>query len=86
MTHQILCHCRGNPQCELCHGAKLYDYTPGERGWMPFTCPTCHGSGRVADADCFTCNRAGTIDPANPPEDETPKGLFRRAWQILFGG
>jgi DnaJ-class molecular chaperone len=53
---------------------------------MPFRCPTCHGSGRLDAEDCFTCNRLGNIDPANPPPNETPKGWFRTAWQIHFGG
>lgn len=86
MSHQIRCHCRGNPRCELCRGAKFYDYTPGPRGWMPFPCPTCHGSRQIDGQDCFTCRRAGAIDPANPPPDDGPKGFFRTAWQILFGG
>lgn len=86
MAHQIRCHCRGNPRCELCHGAKFYDYTPGPRGWMPFACPTCGGSGRFDDGHCFTCRQTGSVDPADPPPAEGAKGVFRTAWKILFGG
>jgi DnaJ-class molecular chaperone len=86
MPHQVRCPCRGNPRCELCRGAKVYDYTPGDRGWMPFRCPTCRGSGLLDADDCPTCHRARTIDPANPPPADGAKGFFRTAWKILFGG
>ena len=86
MSHQLRCPCRVNPRCALCRGAKFYDYTPGDRGWMPFKCPTCQGSGQLDGQDCVTCHRVRTIDPANPPPAEGAKGFFRTAWQILFGG
>lgn len=91
MSHQIRCQCDGNPRCELCRGAKSYDYQPGPRGWMPFVCPTCRGTGRAASADgdpidCFTCNRLGRIDPANPPDDPGVRGFFGKARRIFFGG
>ena len=53
---------------------------------MPFTCPTCGGTGLLADGgECFTCQRTGSVDPADPPSAEGAKGVFRTAWKIFFG-
>ena len=88
---RIRCACRGKLECKLCGGAKFYDYEPGPRGWMPFTCPTCEGKRTIpADGDarqtCFTCEGQGWIDPATPPYAEGSAGLFRKMWKIFFGG
>lgn len=86
MTHQVRCPCLGDARCELCRGTAFYDYTPGDRGWMPFVCPTCRGAGRLADCDCPTCRRLGRIDPADPPDDPGARGFFSKARRIFFGG
>jgi DnaJ-class molecular chaperone len=68
----------------------VYDYEPGPRGWMPFTCPTCGGDRQVTtDGEretCFTCRGTGLIDPANPPRDTSTRGFLRDVWRIFFGG
>lgn len=91
MPSQVRCPCHGNPECQLCHGEKFYPYQPGPQGWMPFRCPTCQGTRVVRNARgqeeaCFTCQRAGTVDPANPPFDPGWRGTFRIAWKTFFGG
>ncbi|MCI0699830.1 MAG: hypothetical protein L0241_01925 [Planctomycetia bacterium] len=92
MPHRVRCRCRGNPDCKLCFGTKFYDYTPGPHGWMPFVCPTCEGKGTLPSAngngpqECFTCRKAKTIDPANPPLNEDARGVLRTIWRIFFGG
>jgi hypothetical protein len=75
----------------LCHGTKFYDYEVGERGWMPFTCPTCKGERTIPAENgeretCFTCHGGAWIDPANPPLAEGTPGLLRKIWMIFFGG
>jgi hypothetical protein len=87
VAHQIRCPCRGNSECKLCGGAKLYAYEPGPRGWMPFPCPTCSGTLAAEDGSpCVTCRGARTIDPANPPAAEGTRGWLRNSWRFLFGG
>lgn len=91
MSKQVRCHCHGNPACKLCRGERFYPYQPGPRGWMPFTCPTCEGTGvvkntRGEDAACCTCKRAGTVDPGYPPYAPGWKGGLRVGWKIFFGG
>ena len=92
MPKRVRCTCRGNPDCKLCFGTAAYEYEPGPRGWMPFVCPTCSGARAVTvEAErstevCFTCSGAGTVDPANPPRDDSPRGLIRNLWRIFFGG
>ncbi len=90
MAHSVRCPCRGHPDCKLCGGAQFYDYQPGERGWMPFTCPTCQGT-RAVTLDgqperCITCLGTGSIDPALPPRDTSTRGRLRDVWRIFFGG
>jgi DnaJ-class molecular chaperone len=57
---------------------------------MPFTCPTCAGTGQATldgkPEPCFTCGGGGSIDPANPPRDTTARGFVRDIWRIFFGG
>ena len=90
MAHQVLCPCRGNPDCKLCLGTKAYGYEPGPQGWMPFTCPTCEGKRELLVegklAPCVTCHGSGTIDPATPPRDTSTRGFIRDIWRIFFGG
>lgn len=90
MAHTVRCPCRGHPDCKLCSGTKFYQYQPGERGWMPFTCPTCAGRREVAldgkAERCFTCVGAGSVDPALPPRDLSTRGRIRDVWRIFFGG
>ncbi len=90
MPKHIRCACRGEPDCRLCFGRKFYEYEPGPRGWMPFVCPTCSGTREVtvegAVETCFTCAGTGAVDPANPPRDDSPRGLIRNLWRIFFGG
>ncbi len=90
MAHSVLCRCNGNRDCKLCFGHKRYSYTPGELGWMPFTCPTCEGKREVTfegkTEPCFTCDGTGSVDPANPPRDTTSRGFIRDIWRIFFGG
>lgn len=86
MPKRVRCHCGGRSDCKLCGGTKFYDYEPGPRGWMPFKCPTCAGSGTLAEAGeppekCPTCRGHGTVDPADPP----PHGVFDVIWKALFG-
>lgn len=81
MATRVRCHCKGNPSCKLCQGSKFYAYEPGPRGWMPFACPTCGGSGRVNDAPCTTCRSAGQVDPADPPVG----GMLDVFWKIIMG-
>jgi hypothetical protein len=91
MPSQVRCHCHGNPACKLCGGSKFYPYQPGARGWMPFRCPTCEGKGVLtgggpAPGPCFTCNRAGSVDPGYPPYAPGWWGGLRAGWKIFFGG
>jgi hypothetical protein len=91
MPKSIRCWCRGNPACELCHGTGFYEYEPGPRGWMPFACPTCQGTGVVKsatgeDEPCFTCVGAGSVDPGFPPYAPGWRGALRRGWKTFFGG
>lgn len=91
MSKQVRCPCHGNPGCKLCGGAKFYPYQPTERGWMPFTCPTCEGKGVLTDAakgqeSCFTCKRGGSVDPGYPPYAPGWLGGLRVGWKIFFGG
>jgi hypothetical protein len=90
MPRPVRCPCRGNPDCKLCEGTQFYDYEPGPRGWMPFTCPTCSGTREVTvegkSQPCFTCGGTGSIDPANPPRDRSTRGFLRDVWRIFFGG
>jgi hypothetical protein len=86
MAHKLGCYCQGNPACKLCHGAGKYDYEPGPRGWMPFTCPTCQGKRYLsepgqAQAPCFTCRAHGQVDPADPPSS----GWADVIWKSIFG-
>lgn len=90
MPARVRCHCHGKPDCQLCHGARFYPYEPGPHGWLPFRCPTCQGTGEIADKGgpkrCYTCEGAGTVDPANPPFDPGWKGLLRIGLKIMLGG
>ena len=86
MAKKVGCHCAGNPNCKLCGGTKVYQYEPGPRGWMPFKCPTCAGTGSVEvpgkDREkCWTCRGQGMVDPANPPS----KGMMDVIWKAIFG-
>lgn len=83
MPRTIHCHCGGRPECRLCHGTDTYQYQPGPRGWMPFRCPTCEGTGRGAGVDdkCPTCRGEGNVDPADPPT----RGWFDVVYKSLFG-
>ena len=89
-VHAVRCPCRGKLECKLCLGSKFYDYEVGPRGWMPFECPTCAGTGTVAGETspetCVTCHGGKFIDPANPPYAEGATGWFRKLWKIFFGG
>ena len=82
---KVKCHCGGRPDCRLCDGTGGYAYEPGPRGWMPFRCPTCEGSGRAGGAGaggrCPTCRGAGAVDPADPPT----RGTLDVIWKALFG-
>ena len=91
MPTHVRCHCRGNAACKLCHGTKFYEFQPGPRGRMPFTCPTCEGarvlsSGEAGERPCFTCLAAGSVDPANPPFAAGWWGMLRIGWKTFFGG
>ncbi|HXD85309.1 MAG TPA: hypothetical protein VN641_02365 [Urbifossiella sp.] len=86
MAKKILCHCGGRPSCRLCHGSKSYEYEAGPRGWLPFKCPTCGGSGFLTEPGfdrekCFTCRGEGNVDPASPPSH----GLIDIIWKAMFG-
>ena len=83
---KVRCHCGGRADCKLCRGTKFYTYEPGPRGWLPFKCPTCEGTGRLVEPGeepekCPTCRGHGTVDPADPP----PHGIFDVIWKALFG-
>ncbi len=90
MAHRVLCPCRGNPDCKLCHGSKGYEYEPGPRGWMPFLCPTCEGKRELTiegkTERCFTCEGVGNVDPAKPPRNTSTRGFLHDVWRIFFGG
>lgn len=90
MPHSVRCPCLGNPDCKLCGGTKFYAYQPDDRGWMPFTCPTCEGKRELTvegkAAACSTCRGAGYVDPALPPRDRSTRGFVRDVWRIFFGG
>ena len=86
MSKKVACHCGGNPDCKLCLGKKFYQYEPGARGWMPFKCPTCAGTGWAempgkAKERCPTCRGSGSVDPADPPST----GWGDVIWKSLFG-
>lgn len=86
MSKKVGCHCRKNPACKLCGGTGQYDYEPGPRGWMPFTCPTCAGKRSLTTAaggaeSCFTCQGNGQVDPADPPSS----GWGDVIWKAVFG-
>ena len=86
MSNKIGCHCAGNPSCKLCSGTKFYQYEPGPRGWMPFKCPTCSGTGWAEfpgkeREKCPTCRGNGSVDPADPPSS----GMLNVIWKSLFG-
>lgn len=86
MIRRLGCPCGGKLRCKLCSGAGVYDYEVGPRGWMPFVCPTCSGTGRLVepgqpDEECPTCHWTGTVDPANAPV--TFLGKIRK---MFFGG
>lgn len=87
----LRCHCQGNPECKLCHGKKFYEYQPGERGWMPFRCPTCEGRRVVTNEEgqeerCFSCEGNGNVDPGYPAFTPGWLGAMRAGWKIFFGG
>ena len=91
MTESVRCPCQGHPECKLCGGTQYYRYEPGPRGWMPFPCPTCNGTGTLTapggeTRPCITCHGARSIDPAKPPPAAGTKGWIRNAWRFLFGG
>lgn len=86
MIKRLGCPCGGKLQCKLCSGAGVYDYEVGPRGWMPFRCPTCNGTGRLTtprepDEECPTCHWVGTVDPAN-----SPVSFLGKIRKIFFGG
>jgi hypothetical protein len=86
MAKKVGCHCAGNPHCKLCNGTKVYQYEPGPRGWMPFKCPNCEGTGSAEVpgkglGKCTTCQGQGMVDPANPPST----GMMDVIWKSLFG-
>lgn len=83
---KLRCHCAGWAKCLLCHGKGMYDFQPDEQGYMPFACPTCHGSKILPDEDgdehsCRTCKGEGFVDPGNPAVG----GLADVLTKILFG-
>lgn len=86
MARRLRCQCGGNRECKLCGGTGVYSYEPGPRGWMPFTCPTCAGTGSLKlpgepAIDCPTCHKERFIDPAN-----SPMGMFAKIRKIFLGG
>jgi hypothetical protein len=91
VAQSVRCPCLGNPECKLCAGAEFYRYEPGPRGWMPFSCPTCQGTGSLPGENgttrpCITCHGARNIDPARPPSAPGTRGWLRNSWRFLFGG
>ncbi|MDY3551686.1 hypothetical protein R5W24_000765 [Gemmata sp. JC717] len=87
----VRCPCHGNPACQLCHGTKFYEYQPGPRGWLPFACPTCAGTGSTRTAEgtqerCITCKGSWSIDPGYPPMAPGWRGALRAGWKTFFGG
>lgn len=86
MAKPVKCHCGGRPSCKLCNGTGAYAYEAGPRGWIPFKCPTCAGTGWVVEPGierekCFTCRGTGTVDPADPPSS----GMLDIIWKAIFG-
>ena len=87
MAKRIRCHCGGRPSCKLCNGTKFYGYDVGPRGYLPFRCPTCEGTGRLVDPGiepekCPTCRGQGQVDPADPPPGH---GFIDVIWKAMFG-
>ena len=83
---KVLCHCGGRTSCKLCNGTKSYEYEVGPKGWLPFRCSTCSGSGWLVEPGidrekCFTCLGNGRVDPADPPS----KGFVDILWKAMFG-
>lgn len=89
-VQKVRCPCLGNPACKLCGGSGVYDYEVGPRGLMPFTCPTCEGTGKMArdgeEVTCVTCGGSARVDPGFPPPEPGAVGLFRKIWKIFMGG
>lgn len=91
-VERVRCPCLGTTGCKLCGGAGVYDYEVGPRGWMPFTCPTCDGTGTTPAAEggeaapCPTCRGERMVDPANPPPAPGAPGVLRKIWKIFMGG
>jgi len=86
MAKRVRCPCGDSPECQLCHGTKYYEYQPGPRGWLPFRCPTCGGTGQLAGPGpegrpCVTCRGERKVDPADPPY----RGVWDLLCKIFFG-
>ncbi len=86
MIHKLACPCGGKLQCLLCQGCGWYEYEPGPRGWMPFTCPTCQGNRILQhpgepEEECPTCHRGAWIDPA-----DSPVTFLGKVRKMFFGG
>jgi hypothetical protein len=91
-VQSVRCPCLGKLECKLCGGSKFYPYDVGPRGWMPFPCPTCDGTGALPGDDgggprpCVTCHGDRKVDPAYPPLPPGSLGVLRKIWRIFFGG
>ncbi|MFO0825775.1 MAG: hypothetical protein U0792_22085 [Gemmataceae bacterium] len=93
-VHSVRCPCLGHfPECKLCSGSGFYSYEVGPRGWLPFQCPSCNGTGTLPNPagsgdsrPCPTCEANGSVDPGYPPHGDNTGGLLRRIWKIFFGG
>ncbi len=57
---------------------------------VPFTCPTCEGTGvrtvEGREERCITCRGARNIDPGYPPYAPGWWGSLRAGWKTFFGG